>query len=390
MRTTLFTTSDSRSIPAGRRGSTRVKTTLAAVMTHDHQPEREDQTAHRTPLDAIGPVDTTTGQILSRCPGVPEQRSEPHPVREGATPHARAAAHVSDRGLRSGRGSARRMRGIRRTPGAIVAALVLGASLFVMTPVASGQSMWIPTQGLQWQYQLQGKLKTNICAVPASGGACVRPNVYDVDLYAPNGVTLNTAAVAAIHALGAHAVCYVDAGTWEDFRPDAGEYPASVKGLANGWPGERWLDIRATGILLPIITARVAKCAAAGFDAVDFDNVDGYENQTGFPLTAARAAHVQRGSGRHRAHATGCRSASRTTSTSSASSRAPSTSPSTSSARSTTSVTPTTDGPQRARRWSRSNTAPARPATAPAPTCTGGTPSRRAWPCGPSRGSPAA
>lgn len=166
-------------------------------------------------------------------------------------------------------------------------AVVLSASFFVLAPGASGSGMWIPTQGLQWQYQLQGKLKTNLCVVPVGGGACVRPNVYDLDLYAPNGVTLNTAAVRAIHAFGAHAVCYVDAGTWEDFRPDADSYPAAVKGLSNGWPGERWLDIRATGVLLPIITARVANCAAAGFDAVDFDNVDGYENDTGFPLTAA-------------------------------------------------------------------------------------------------------
>jgi hypothetical protein len=169
----------------------------------------------------------------------------------------------------------------------VAVAAVLSGALLVIAPAASGKSMWIPTQGLRWQYQLQGKLKTNLCVVPADGGSCVRPNVYDIDLYAPNGVTLNTAAVTAIHALGAHAVCYIDAGTWEDFRPDAGLYPASVKGLSNGWPGERWLDIRATGVLMPIITARVAKCAAAGFDAVDFDNVDGYENDTGFPLTAA-------------------------------------------------------------------------------------------------------
>jgi hypothetical protein len=169
----------------------------------------------------------------------------------------------------------------------VVAAVILGASSFVIVPVAGARSMWIPTQGLRWQYQLQGKLKTNLCVVPKSGGACVRPNVYDVDLYAPDGVTPNTASVGAIHAIGAHAVCYVDAGTWENFRPDAGQYPASVKGLSNGWPGERWLDIRATGVLLPIITNRVAKCAAAGFDAVDFDNVDGYTNTTGFPLTAA-------------------------------------------------------------------------------------------------------
>jgi hypothetical protein len=177
-------------------------------------------------------------------------------------------------------------RRVRRLEGVVVAAAVV-ASLLIIAPAADAKTMWIPIQGLRWQYQLQGKLKTNLCVVPKSGGSCVRPNVYDVDLYATDGVTLNTAAVSAIHAIGAHAVCYIDAGTWEDFRPDAAKDPASVKGFTNGWPGERWLDIRATGVLLPIITARVAKCAAAGFDAVDFDNVDGYTNNTGFPLTAA-------------------------------------------------------------------------------------------------------
>jgi hypothetical protein len=175
----------------------------------------------------------------------------------------------------------------RRTRRAAAATVVLGASLFVMAPVAGASGPWVPAQGLRWQYQLQGKLKTTLCVVPQSGGSCVRPTVYDVDLYAPDGVTLNSASVAAIHGIGGHAVCYVDAGTWENFRPDSGAYPAAVKGLPNGWPGERWLDIRATGVLLPIIGARVAKCAAAGFDAVEFDNVDGYTNKTGFPLTAA-------------------------------------------------------------------------------------------------------
>jgi hypothetical protein len=142
---------------------------------------------------------------------------------------------------------------------------------------------------LRWQYQLQNKVKTTLCVVPVvrGSGSCVRPDVYDVDLYAPDGVTPNTASVAQIHALGAHAVCYVDAGSWENFRPDANAYPAAVRGLSNGWPGERWLDIRATAVLLPIIDARVAKCATAGFDAVEFDEVDGYTNNTGFPLTAA-------------------------------------------------------------------------------------------------------
>jgi len=165
-------------------------------------------------------------------------------------------------------------------------ALSLAASLSWTVP-AGASGPWVPAPGEHWQYQLQGNVRTNLCTVPFSGGRCVRPNVYDVDLYANDGVTLNSVSVAAIHATGGHAVCYVDAGTWEDFRPDAGAYPSSVLGLPNGWPGERWLDIRATSVLLPILQARVSKCVTAGFDAVEFDNVDGYTNDTGFPLTAS-------------------------------------------------------------------------------------------------------
>src|SRR5204862_1927003 len=85
----------------------------------------------------------------------------------------------------------------------------------------------------------------------------------------------------------AKAICYVNAGTRENWRVDAGAFPASVVGAKNGWPGERWLDIRQTSILLPIMRARVQKCQQTGFDGVEFANVDGYSNRTGFPLTAA-------------------------------------------------------------------------------------------------------
>lgn len=145
---------------------------------------------------------------------------------------------------------------------------------------------WMPAPGERWQYQLQGNVDATICAKPVSGGACVRPDVYDIDLYDDGGAALNTPAVASIHARGAHAICYVDAGTWEDWRPDAAQYPDAVKGKPNGWPGEKWLDVRQTAVLLPIVAARVQKCVDAGFDAVEFDNVDGYSNVTGFPLTA--------------------------------------------------------------------------------------------------------
>ena len=173
---------------------------------------------------------------------------------------------------------------------AFVAMLVLVAGgAATATPAAR----WKPAQGLRWQYQLQGAANVGICATPASvsvpgSRSCVRPNVYVIDLYAANGSTPNAAAVKQIHARHAHAVCYVDAGSWESWRPDAARYPKKLLGKSNGWPGERWLDIRARALLLPILDARVQKCVKAGFDAVDFDEVEGYANATGFPLTGSQ------------------------------------------------------------------------------------------------------
>lgn len=163
---------------------------------------------------------------------------------------------------------------------------------------------WIPSVGARWQYQLQGNtapeleatggINVGIDAVPASGGARVRPEVFDIDLYASELVTgrtdvLNTGAVAAIHDRGAKAICYISAGSFEDWRPDANKYPSTLLGRKNGWPGERWVDIRqdARAILGPIMEARAIKCKEAGFDAIEWDNVDGYANRTGFPSTAA-------------------------------------------------------------------------------------------------------
>ena len=169
-------------------------------------------------------------------------------------------------------------------------------------PVACNTSQgacWHPAVNARWQYQLQGVaayastggINTTISAVPYTGGPAVSPSVFDFDLFVDqaisgNNTTLNTAGVNAVHARGAKAICYVSAGTWENWRADANQFPASVKGSKNGWPGELWLDIRQTSILLPIMDARVQKCRQAGFDGVEFDNVDGYSNRTGFPLTA--------------------------------------------------------------------------------------------------------
>jgi len=105
--------------------------------------------------------------------------------------------------------------------------------------------------------------------------------MFDVDLFdVPAGT------VADLKGRGRVPVCYLSAGSWEDWRPDAGSFPESVLGSElEGWPGERWLDIRRLDVLGPILEARLDLCQAKGFLGVEADNVDGYDNDTGFDLT---------------------------------------------------------------------------------------------------------
>lgn len=186
--------------------------------------------------------------------------------------------------------------------------LVVGASLSLlglMVPTVSvaGGIPSLPV-GAVWQYQLQadagttfapsGGINVGLCGQPVMGGACQRARVFSIDLYDPSGSTPNTAGVRAIRRAGGIAICYVDAGTWESWRPDASAFSKSLLGRSNGWPGERWLDIRQPKALLSIMARRVASCERAGFQAVDFDNVDAYDNATGFPLTPAEQISYDR------------------------------------------------------------------------------------------------
>ncbi|MEW1605257.1 endo alpha-1,4 polygalactosaminidase [Streptomyces sp. NPDC093808] len=137
-------------------------------------------------------------------------------------------------------------------------------------PSPSGDR-WRPRPGVAWQWQLSGRLDTAV-DVP----------VYDID-----GFDHSAETVARLHRDGRKVICYLSTGAWEDFRPDADGFPESVLGRGNGWEGERWLDIRRTDVLEPLMAERLDMCRDKGFDAVEPDNMDGYRNRTGFPLTAA-------------------------------------------------------------------------------------------------------
>ena len=130
--------------------------------------------------------------------------------------------------------------------------------------------IWRPTPGTSWQWQLTGTIDTSF-----------NVQMYDIDLFDAPQTTIDT-----LHAAGRKVVCYFSAGSFEDWRPDADAFPAHVKGRSNGWPGEKWLDIRALDALAPILQARLDLAAAKKCDGVEPDNIDGYTNNSGFPLTA--------------------------------------------------------------------------------------------------------
>jgi hypothetical protein len=152
--------------------------------------------------------------------------------------------------------------------------LLLFASLAAASLVfgRTTSPVWVPALSMSLQWQLtEPPIDQTIDAA-----------VYDIDLF-ENPASV----VASLHARGRRVICYMSAGTFEDWRPDAARFPASVLGARlEGWADERWLDIRRLDMLRPLMEARMDLCRQKGFDAIEADNVDGYANHSGFPLTA--------------------------------------------------------------------------------------------------------
>ena len=156
----------------------------------------------------------------------------------------------------------------------LIRCIRIGAALAIVCAAlaapAGATARWVPPQKLTWYWQLAGT-----------------PKVEPVQATDMDGFDNSAATVSSFHARGQRTICYIDVGTWENWRPDAGQFPSSVLGSSNGWPGERWLDVSQLSALAPIMTARLQMCAQKGFDAVEPDNMDGYENSTGFSISAA-------------------------------------------------------------------------------------------------------
>ncbi|HUL97896.1 MAG TPA: endo alpha-1,4 polygalactosaminidase [Mycobacterium sp.] len=135
---------------------------------------------------------------------------------------------------------------------------------------ATAVSRWAPQIGMSWQYQLEDPVDTR-----------VKADVFDVDAF-----NVDASVVKALHTDGKRAICYVNVGAYENWRPDVARFPEDVIGdPLDGWPGESWLDVRRLDVLEPIMATRLDMCRDKGFDAVEPDNLDGYADASGFPIT---------------------------------------------------------------------------------------------------------
>ncbi len=171
-----------------------------------------------------------------------------------------------------------------------------GATLFAAFLVLSSYSAmgadWPPTldpdpdvQPPKWDWQL---------AVPIKVNPDTSIRIYDIDMFENE----YSGAVQMLHSKGYKVICYLDVGSWEDWRDDAADFPKSILGATySGFPDERWLDIRdvnpqksKTGAkLAEILSRRFDRAHSMGCDAIEPDNMDGYDKtaheSSGFPLT---------------------------------------------------------------------------------------------------------
>jgi len=147
--------------------------------------------------------------------------------------------------------------------------------LLLMAMVAAQAAVWRPPKGTTWEWQLSN-CDTHV-------NTTYNVTMYDLDMFdTPQSV------IDSLHKSGRIVICYVDVGTWENWRPDANDFPPQDLGLpVGGWPGEKWLDIRDVSGLLPIMEGRFDTAISKGCDGIEPDNVDGYTNPTGFPLKAS-------------------------------------------------------------------------------------------------------
>ena len=139
-------------------------------------------------------------------------------------------------------------------------------------PTLPPKEIWYPPLGSTFSWQLGNSDEINTS--------------FDVDIYDLDLFETEASLISGLHSQGKMIFCYISVGSWENWRPDAADFPSEIIGKDYlGWPGENWLDISQIDLLTSIMRARLDLCAAKGFDGIEPDNIDLHWADTGFSIT---------------------------------------------------------------------------------------------------------
>ncbi|KAI1507994.1 Glyco-hydro-114 domain containing protein [Pyrenophora tritici-repentis] len=135
------------------------------------------------------------------------------------------------------------------------------------------------TRGQKFQIILLGVPDVSKMPLPPTDAP-----VWDVDLFDTPVTT-----ISALKKAGKTVICYFSAGTAENWRDDYGGFAAADLGkVLPEWSNEKWVKTGSQGIR-NIMAKRIKLAADKGCDAIDPDNTDGYQNESGLSLTPADA-----------------------------------------------------------------------------------------------------
>ena len=173
---------------------------------------------------------------------------------------------------------------------------------------AGAQSYWEPGQLTSWAYVIGEAYPLQIPVPVGSSTADVQ--VVDADLGDADGLTSSCtspsvapcpapdasieSSVAAIHAYGGKALCYMEVGSAENYRSDYSEFSSSIIGdTMQGYSDEQYIDINdlnspagPSGLTLgQIMINRINLCREEGFDGIETDIDDSYTDSTGFSIS---------------------------------------------------------------------------------------------------------
>ncbi|MGE0528289.1 MAG: endo alpha-1,4 polygalactosaminidase [Bdellovibrionales bacterium] len=130
-----------------------------------------------------------------------------------------------------------------------------------------------PAGKVAWDWQIGANTDSQI--IPPAG-----TKLIDVD-----GFNTSATKVAQLKSQGLYTVCYINAGSWESYRPDSDEYPDHLKIHYDSDWDEWFLDVRDVfrpdSALARILRARIKMCKDKGFDALEPDNLQNDENAGG-------------------------------------------------------------------------------------------------------------